>query len=131
MAAYESDGTSTLYRKGTGGHSLIGTNVIRIYGKSNGEIKVSTITLDTLVKRLNLNRVDWVKIDVEGAELAVLKEARNALGIIRNLIIEVWHQNADEVFDILRQRGYEMVVLSKGKFNMNVYCTHVSAFRRY
>jgi FkbM family methyltransferase len=108
-AAYESDGTSIMHRsEGSGTHSLV-----RIPEKFIGEIKVPTVTLDTLVRRFNLDRVDWLKIDVEGAELCVLKGASSALEIVRNLIAEVWNENQNGVFGILKQRGYKITVLSE------------------
>lgn len=116
MAAYENDGTAIMHvSKDSSGNSLT-----RVPEEFTGEIEVPTITLNTIVKRFCLKRVDWVKIDVEGAELAVLKGASNVLGIIRKLLIEVWYENADEVLDILRQRGYKISVLSRGKLNMCV-----------
>lgn len=36
-------------------------------------------TLDKIVKEYDINRLDWIKIDVEGAELSVLKGGINAL----------------------------------------------------
>ena len=35
--------------------------------------------LDDLLKELNMTHVDWMKIDVEGAELAVLKGGERTL----------------------------------------------------
>jgi len=119
-AAYENDGTHLLYIKGVGEHSLHKAHVIKIHGKSNGEIKVSTITLDTLIKKLNLKRVDWAKIDVEGAELSVLKGASNALEIVRKLIVEVWNETANEVLSILQQRRYKTTVLCKYGWGMYI-----------
>jgi len=124
MAAYESDGFSIMHKcAGSSGHSLV-----RVPHKFIGEIKVPTITLDSLVRKYNLDRVDWLKIDVEGAELYVLKGADKALdrGIIKNLIVEVWYENANEVFSILKRRGYEITILVK-----YVYGMYILAKRRH
>lgn len=116
MAAYGSDGTSILYRKGSSEHSLISAH----HEEFNGEINVPTITFDTLVRKFDINGVDWVKIDVEGAELAVLEGASNVLRIIRNLVVEVWYENAEELLRMLRQEGYKIAVLSCNESNMYV-----------
>lgn len=39
------------------------------------ELRVSTVTLDDYVKQQGLDRVDYIKMDVEGAELAVIDGA--------------------------------------------------------
>jgi FkbM family methyltransferase len=47
-------------------------------------------TLDNIVKGLQLQRVDFVKIDVEGAELSVVKGAHRTLSSLRpTLLLEV------------------------------------------
>jgi FkbM family methyltransferase len=109
MAAYEKNGNNMLYlSKETGLHSL--TRIPSSYIK---KIEVSTITLDSLLTKFDVQRVDWIKLDVEGAELAVLKGASRVLEVAKNLIIEVWHKNAKGVFDLLNSKGYKVTVLTK------------------
>ena len=113
-AAYERDGACILYGRGTG------SSLEMIPEGSAERIEVPTTTLDTLVRDLNVSGIDWLKIDVEGAELSVLKGADNTLQITKNLIIEVWNKNAREVFNILEHKRYEVSVLSKMDVLMNV-----------
>ena len=109
MATYEENGTSIIYlSKETGLHSLV-----RIPREYIGKIKVCTITLDTLLRKFNVDRVDWIKIDVEGAELAVLKGVSHVLEVTKNLIMEVWYEDANGVFDLLKSKGYKVTVLAK------------------
>ena len=117
MATYEENGTSIIYlSKETGLHSLV-----RIPREYIGKIKVCTITLDTLLRKFNVDRVDWIKIDVEGAELAVLKGASHVLEAAKNLIIEASYENANGVFDLLKSKGYKVTVLAKyGKENFYI-----------
>lgn len=56
-----------------------------------------------------MNKVSVIKIDTEGAELNVLKGARNTINQHRPaIIIEVWQQNRPDVFALLEQMGYVM-----------------------
>lgn len=51
-----------------------------------GGISVPVSTLDSLVQKLELNRLDFCKIDVEGFEWAVLQGAQNTINLHRPLI---------------------------------------------
>lgn len=51
----------------------------RVESSNEGQEKVQATTLDELVSSLGLRRVDWIKIDVEGAEVEVLKGAHQTL----------------------------------------------------
>lgn len=48
-----------------------------------------TNTLDSVVSRRNFPNPDFIKIDVQGAELDILKGATNTLKSVRNLIVEI------------------------------------------
>jgi FkbM family methyltransferase len=50
-----------------------------IFGKSAGGSRVQTITLDDYVMRLGLEKVDFIKMDIEGAELQALTGARHTI----------------------------------------------------
>jgi FkbM family methyltransferase len=51
-------------------------------------------SLDELMGTLQLERIDWMKVDVEGAEWAVLKGAAGSLQKFRpRLFLEIDHQN--------------------------------------
>jgi len=64
--------------------------------------------LDDVVKELGLGRVDWVKIDVEGAELHVLCSFRNGIARFRpKIIIEVKEFNREGVFNFFSEVNYE------------------------
>jgi len=64
--------------------------------------------LDDVVGGVSLGRVDWVKVDVEGAELHVLRGFRNGIARFRpRVIIEVKEFNREGVFNFFREVNYE------------------------
>ncbi len=64
-------------------------------------IKVPVTTLDIYAKQVGLHRLDLLKIDVEGAELFVLRGAREVLSSLHPAVLfEVGYQNL-RPFDIL------------------------------
>jgi FkbM family methyltransferase len=81
------DGQATLKIPGSGeGASLLAHNpdMVPGYGyvtlhRTLSEIPVETLTLDSACERFDLKAPDFLKIDVEGAELAILSAAPNAL----------------------------------------------------
>jgi FkbM family methyltransferase len=78
------------------------------------EERVLTQTLDAVVSAQNLERVDLIKIDVEGHELQVLAGAVETLTRFRpNLLIEVFEEtlrrqggSAEAVLEFLTGHGY-------------------------
>jgi FkbM family methyltransferase len=67
---------------------------------------VPTVTLDWLGARFPAP--DVLKIDVEGAELAVLAGATQLLGHVKTIICEVAARNAATVSGLLAARGYTL-----------------------
>lgn len=83
------------------------------------EMVVKTTTLDELFDN-KFKEITWVKIDVEGAELAVLRGASNTLGKIKNIIIEVHehilkenNENSEEIVKILKEHGFKITLLNE------------------
>lgn len=78
-------------------------------------------TLDDLAQRYGLDRLDWVKIDVEGAEAGVLAGGLETLRAFHpRLIIEdhtgiyPWvarHRSADRIRALLDELGYDWKVI--------------------
>lgn len=77
-------------------------------------VEVETITLDRLVKRLNLNKVDFIKIDAEGAGLDILEGATETLRKGTRLVIAAYHdakdgkREIDVVVKFLKDAGYQI-----------------------
>ena len=70
------------------------------------------ITLDDLYRDLELTRVDLLKIDVEGAELDVLKGAEECLKVIKNIAMELHYENEGlEAKNYLESRGFNVKIV--------------------
>jgi FkbM family methyltransferase len=64
-------------------------------------IEVSADNLDNLLRQLDIDEVNWVKVDVEGAELEVLKGAVGILSSSRDIALFVEVHSTDLVRPIL------------------------------
>ncbi len=73
-------------------------------------IRVRVSTLDDLFCELKLGRLDWIKADVEGAELRVLKGSSNTLARFHpNLIVECLDDpSGTEVSALLKTLNYHV-----------------------
>lgn len=74
------------------------------------EVKVHMKPLDLIVTQENMNKVDFIKADIEGSELAMLKGAYETLNRFKpKLSIEVYHKpgNIPFMLDILQGIGYK------------------------
>ena len=76
-----------------------------IYGEKKA-ITVKTETWDTWVKRNNINVINLLKMDVEGAELLILSEMNNVLP--ERIIIAQYHEPAPivEIHKALHKKDY-------------------------
>lgn len=76
---------------------------------AGGSAEIEATTVDELVGLLALQRVDWIKLDVEGAEVEVLKGAKETLRVFRpSLYIEV-HETLGTLRGLLAQSGYTLL----------------------
>jgi len=73
-------------------------------------LKVPTITLDDLARSMHVTSIDLIKIDVEGAELDVLKGGSETLTRTKELVIAAYHTptEADEIEVFLRERRFNV-----------------------
>lgn len=115
FALGESPGQATLHLHATA------SNVNSLHAACSGAIAeatgtetVSVETLDDYCKRNTVDTIDYLKIDTEGHELAVLQGAREMLsrGAIRCIQLEYSPAYLDagvllrDVFSLLSERGY-------------------------
>jgi FkbM family methyltransferase len=70
----------------------------RVVSRSSqpGAVSVRTVTLDDVVREEELERVDFIKMDIEGSELSALRGSEETLKRFRpKLAISVYHQLED------------------------------------
>lgn len=78
-----------------------------------GEVLVNTITLDDVLLDNNINHIDFLKIDCEGAEYDILMNLSDkAFNIIDKIVLEyhlidkVYNHNLDELLVFLKKKGF-------------------------
>jgi FkbM family methyltransferase len=88
-AVWDADGEVTFQAAGTTTSSVAEAPGELLVGEQR-VIRVPTLTLESLLRRHGIDRVDFIKMDTEGAELRVLQGARALLERLRpRMVIEV------------------------------------------
>jgi FkbM family methyltransferase len=83
----------------------------KITAKSKHSISVNSIRLKSLLN----GTVDFLKIDIEGAEMDVLRDCKNNLSDVKNIFVE-YHspfnekQNLSELIAILEDSGFRIYI---------------------
>lgn len=86
-----------------GGHSI----------SDDGDIEVPVTAIDSIVRDLQLSRVDYLKMDVEGSELKALDGARETIERFRPRCCiatehtEDLYENTEAVIDAMKRYGYD------------------------
>ncbi len=113
IAASDAEGQAVLHHVPLG-HDPQAFSLIANDRAVDGEV-VATVTLDELVDRVGLDRIDLIKIDVEGAEPLVLAGAARVLTRLRPAVIFECNAHinaggqigaAGEAWTILASAGY-------------------------
>jgi FkbM family methyltransferase len=81
--------------------------------KTKNYVEVNADTLDSILKLNEVNQVNWIKIDVEGAEFEVLKGSTKTLSSENvSLLIEIHNiadpSHYDNIVDFLKYHNYEI-----------------------
>jgi FkbM family methyltransferase len=76
---------------------------------------VNAITLNDVVKQFNLKRIDFVKMDIEGAEIPILADAHiEWLDVVQNIDVELHaNEHIQPTMDFLRNKGFSCVLDTK------------------
>ena len=84
-------------------------------------VTVQSTTLDTFFKERQIERLDVIKIDVEGAEVSVLKGAKETLARFRPKMLVEYNPTClnrcgttgDDLLNLLRAADYDLFMLTK------------------
>lgn len=107
-AVWDKEGTSKLYHSWAPGADTL----VKPWEKYT---EVETITLDKLLKELELPWVDFVKVDAEGAELKILEGSAEALKKIKRMSIATYHElpggenEMEKVQGFLQKNGFTVI----------------------
>jgi FkbM family methyltransferase len=72
------------------------SKVLGVAGRANTGTTHTTVTIDELVRRFELPKVDFIKMDIEGSELAALVGASDTLRRFRpKLAVSAYHKPED------------------------------------
>lgn len=87
-----------------------------IFKISNHFVRVPVKTLAQLMEELNIQLIDLLKLDAEGAELAILKGLEENLHKVQSLAIAAEHFSgqAEEISKYLSNEGFKVRVKSLG-----------------
>jgi FkbM family methyltransferase len=135
MAMADKDGELTFYiydnSKVSSGNSLSPLNPA---GKHRG-ITVKTMSLDDFFKAKQLTRLDFIKIDAEGAELEILKGGAKVIQQYKPFITLEVHPRVfvpvdkvmKELYDTITSYGYT-ITENKQQLNLEAFCKHPDCF---
>jgi FkbM family methyltransferase len=120
-ALADEDGVTQLYHTGDGPSAF---SLVAVDQSSDSE-EVEVTTLDHLVRELNLDRLDCLKIDVEGFEPLVLRGAVESIRRFHpKIIFEINSTGAhrsgrpvSEAWELLKDEGYQFYRLDNGKLD--------------
>lgn len=116
----DTPGKFKMYRKkaGAGGAKLAKPGEVIPEKEGLREVEVSLTTLDEYLEDKKLNKISFIKCDVEGHELHVFKGAEKTLKAhMPTLLFECLHQEAirGELFTYLTDLGYKGFFIQNNK----------------
>ena len=87
------------------------------------KITVSSITLEELCKKYKVDKIDLLKMDVEGSEVDILKSSKNILPKIKKSIIEyhLAQRTKDRVIKLMVKNNFKLVKIDDQKYYGDLY----------
>lgn len=94
----------------TGGHSFFQNDA------SQSKIEVSTISLNDFIKMYNIKKIDFLKIDCEGAEYKILFAcSKETLSLIKKISMEYHNikgkKNVKTLKKFLEKNGFKVIIM--------------------
>jgi FkbM family methyltransferase len=81
-----------------------------VFNSEPGSHYVEMITLDSFIEQNNVSRLDWIKMDIEGAEPLVLKGMEKSLKKFKPSFLFENHEGGKETCEILSKANYRIGV---------------------
>ncbi len=120
-AVWTADGSMAFYQHDVDGGSVLAAGATQ-------SVEVPTIDLRKLLEQEK--QIDFLKMDIEGAESALLPHIAPALGCVQNLFIE-YHsypqstQNMGELLQILEKAGFRYYLMTQNRRKMPLVNRHL------
>lgn len=79
-------------------HNTAADSLVIQHGDAHKEIQVPVTTIDRMMEELGLERVDFIKMDIEGAEVRALRGGRQTIARFRpRMSLSVYHEPSHPV----------------------------------
>jgi FkbM family methyltransferase len=121
MAVSDKVGKTKFYITDIEAHNSNSLSVSHRENANEHPVDIDVTTIDAFVKQNNLSQLDFLKIDAEGAEYAVLKGSKESIEKFRPLILLAIHpqfvknfgDNLSSIWDFLSQYNYKVIYMSE------------------
>ena len=80
---------------------------LKFFDGINYEFLAETTTLAKLLDKYSIKQVDFLSLDLEGAELEALRGAELERQMIMNILVET--RNIKDIHSYLKEKGYKMI----------------------
>jgi len=108
----------------TGGHSLYPSD------DRDEKIQVKTATLESMIEKYNIDQIDYLKLDTEGAEFEILfNTPKEIIRKIRKIVMELHPfsgNTEDKMLNFLEDHGFENIIDKYGGNEYMVYSNRVN-----
>jgi FkbM family methyltransferase len=111
LAVYDKECGVVLHSVPIGGKLMKGKGLTSIKRDVGPGIEVMAKPLDQIIDELKLTKVDFIKIDVEGAELEVLKGAKKTLLDFKPTLVVEISMAEPEILDLMGKLGYDATLI--------------------
>ncbi len=112
LAISQKNGEASLYLRSPSSHSsLYSEHIDENFNKEISTKRVKTTTLNNFLKSQNINKVNLLKIDTEGAELDILNSSKDLIlnGVIKFIKIEVSFASINSIFEFSKNTNLKVI----------------------
>jgi FkbM family methyltransferase len=101
----------------------LGSALTSVMDRKSSVCKVNCITLEEAARRYSIERLDFIKLDIEGAEVEALRAAKSLLESLNPKLMIEPHVvqgslNLPELLGVLQQFGYKIKVIDQDTLSL-------------